>query len=114
MSSKMTLSEKIKYLREEKGITQQKMADILNINRVTLTSYEIGRRVPDIYTLKKIADFFGVTVDICLTIYYLNKLINKNYGLHFLLNTFDVVILLIIKTFADDNVTLCILTKPGG
>ncbi len=66
MSSKMTLSEKIKYLREEKGITQQKMADILNINRVTLTSYEIGRRVPDIYTLKKIADFFGVTVDYLL------------------------------------------------
>jgi transcriptional regulator with XRE-family HTH domain len=62
----MTLSEKIKYLREEKGITQQKMADILNINRVTLTSYEIGRRVPDIYTLKKIADFFGVTVDYLL------------------------------------------------
>lgn len=66
MSSKMVLGEKIKYLREEKGLTQQKLADILNINRVTLTGYEIGRRTPDVYMLKKIADFLEVTVDYLL------------------------------------------------
>ncbi len=37
--------QKIKYLREEKGITQQVMATALNINRVTLTGYERGRRL---------------------------------------------------------------------
>jgi len=62
----MTLGEKIKFLREEKEITQQKLADTLNINRVTITGYEIGRRIPDVFTLKKIADFFEVTVDYIL------------------------------------------------
>ena len=66
MSSIMTLGEKIKYLREEKEITQQKLADVLNINRVTLTGYEIGRRTPDVYTLKKIADYLEVTIDYLL------------------------------------------------
>ena len=62
----MTLGEKIKYLREEKGITQQQLAEILNINRVTLSGYEIGRRTPDIYTLKKIANRLDVTIDYLL------------------------------------------------
>jgi transcriptional regulator with XRE-family HTH domain len=66
MSSVMTLGEKIKYVREEKGITQQALADILNLNRVTVTGYEIGRRIPDVYTLKKIADFLEVTIDYLL------------------------------------------------
>ena len=62
----MTLGEKIKYLREEKGVTQQKLADELNLNRVTVTGYEINRRIPDIYTLKKIANYLEVTVDYLL------------------------------------------------
>ena len=66
MSSIMTLGEKIKYLREERDITQQMLAAVLNLNRVTVTGYEIGRRIPDVYTLKKIADFLDVTVDYLL------------------------------------------------
>jgi transcriptional regulator with XRE-family HTH domain len=62
----MKLGEKIKYLREEKEITQQAMADNLNVNRVTVTGYETGRRMPDVWTLKKIADYLGVTVDYLL------------------------------------------------
>ena len=62
----MTLGEKIKYLREEKGVTQQTMADTLNINRVTVTGYEVGRRIPDVFTLKKIADYLDTTIDYLL------------------------------------------------
>ena len=62
----MTLGEKIKYLREEKEINQQALAETLNIHRVTLSGYEIGRRTPDVYTLKKIARCLDVTVDYLL------------------------------------------------
>ncbi|MCL2848342.1 MAG: helix-turn-helix domain-containing protein [Firmicutes bacterium] len=62
----MSLGEKIKFLREEKGITQQMLADVFNINRVTITGYEIGRRIPDVFTLKKIADILDVTIDYLL------------------------------------------------
>jgi len=62
----MKLGEKIKYIREDKNITQATMADSLDLNRVTITGYEIGRRLPDVYTLKKIADFLGVSMDYLL------------------------------------------------
>jgi len=62
----MKLGEKIRFLREEKGISQQAMADTLSLNRVTVTGYEIGRRTPDIFTLKKIAEYLNVTIDYLL------------------------------------------------
>lgn len=59
----MKLNEKIKYLREEKGLTQAEVAIALAINRVTYTNYELGKRTPDVFMLKRIADFFDVTLD---------------------------------------------------
>ena len=53
----------MKYLREEKGMKQSEAAEALQINRVTYTNYELGKRTPDVYMLKKIADLFGVTMD---------------------------------------------------
>ncbi|MCX7779647.1 MAG: helix-turn-helix domain-containing protein [Negativicutes bacterium] len=60
------LGEKLKSLREQKGITQQEMADILGIARGTYAHYEIDRREPDNATLARLADFFGVTTDYLL------------------------------------------------
>ena len=62
----MTLGEKIRRLREEKGLKQQDIADILSLSRVAVTNYEGGKRIPDVYTLKYLADYFGVTVDYLL------------------------------------------------
>jgi transcriptional regulator with XRE-family HTH domain len=59
----MKMNEKIRYLREEKGVTQAQIADALKINRVTYTNYELGKRTPDVYMLKKIADHLGITLD---------------------------------------------------
>ena len=59
----MKLNEKVKYLREEKGFTQVGIAEILGMSRGAYSNYEIGKRTPDVYTLKKIADILGVTVD---------------------------------------------------
>ncbi|EAX47536.1 putative prophage repressor [Thermosinus carboxydivorans Nor1] len=60
------LGERLKSLREQKGITQQEMADILGIARGTYAHYEIDRREPDNATLSRLADFFGVSVDYLL------------------------------------------------
>lgn len=53
----------IKFFREIKGISQNKLAEKLNISRTTYQSYENGRNEPNISTLIKMADFFGVSVD---------------------------------------------------
>lgn len=55
--------EKIKKLREEKGMTQQTMADKLFVTRQAVSRWESGSRYPDIYTTKKIAGILDVSID---------------------------------------------------
>lgn len=55
--------EKIKQLREEKGMTQQSMADLLYVTRQAVSRWECGARYPDLLTAKKIAHILGVSVD---------------------------------------------------
>lgn len=56
----------IKELRIKKGLTQQQVADALHISRQVYGFYENGKREPNIETLKRIASFFGVSVDYLL------------------------------------------------
>jgi transcriptional regulator with XRE-family HTH domain len=58
--------ETLLELRKEKGITQMDVAKVLDISRQAYANYEIGKREPDLATLLKLADFFGVSVDYLL------------------------------------------------
>ncbi|MED5101114.1 MULTISPECIES: helix-turn-helix domain-containing protein [Niallia] len=60
-------SNRLKYLRTEKNLTQQSMADYLGISRQGYAKYEKGESQPDFETLKKISEYFGVTIDYLLT-----------------------------------------------
>jgi transcriptional regulator with XRE-family HTH domain len=53
----------LKELREERGLTQKKLAEGLNITRSAISGYEMGRNEPDHEMLKRIATFFDVTTD---------------------------------------------------
>ena len=57
------LSEKIKELRKKKGLTQEELANSLNVSRQAITKWESGEGTPDIDNLKNIALFFHVSVD---------------------------------------------------
>lgn len=59
----LTLSENLVSLRRSHGMTQQNVADYLNINRTTYTKYETGVTEPGIETLLLIAKLYGVTLD---------------------------------------------------
>jgi transcriptional regulator with XRE-family HTH domain len=50
-------------LRKGAGLSQYELARQLKISRSALGNYEMGDREPDFETTKKLADFFGVTVD---------------------------------------------------
>lgn len=54
---------RIKELRDKKGLQQRDLANTLGMAPSTLSQYETGKRKPDIDTLEKIADFFGVSID---------------------------------------------------
>jgi len=57
------LANNLKYLRKKKGLTQQQFADALGIKRASVGAYEEDRAEPKYELLKKIADFYGLTMD---------------------------------------------------
>lgn len=60
------LSERLKELRNEKEISQRKLADFLKISPSTIAMYETNQRDPDTDMLQNLADFFNVSVDYLL------------------------------------------------
>lgn len=58
----MTIGERIKKIREEKGMTQQQVADKIGISYQNVSQYERGIRTPKSSSLRKIADALGVDV----------------------------------------------------
>lgn len=60
------LKDKIKKERLNKGLSQPELAKIMNVSKQTISNWENGNRIPDILTLKKLADFFNVSTDYLL------------------------------------------------
>ena len=58
-----SIGQKLRLLRKEKRMTQQELADALEIKRATVSNYEIGRRSPHLSELRRIAEYFGVGLD---------------------------------------------------
>ncbi|MBE6836288.1 MAG: helix-turn-helix transcriptional regulator [Ruminococcaceae bacterium] len=53
----------ISKLRKSKGLTQNELADMLNISNKTISKWETGEGLPDISVLPELAKSLGVTVD---------------------------------------------------
>lgn len=60
--------KRLRLLRKKYGVTQQTLADALNLSSSTIGMYEQGRRDPDTETICALAKFFGVTTDYLLGI----------------------------------------------
>ncbi len=60
------MNNRLRELRKEKGLTQIELAKILNVSDRSVGFYETGERDPDTETLKKLADYFDVTIDYLL------------------------------------------------
>ncbi|MDE6924612.1 MAG: helix-turn-helix domain-containing protein [Acetatifactor sp.] len=69
--------EKIKHFREEKGMTQQTMAESLYVTRQAVSRWECGARYPDLLTAKKIAKILDVSLDELLSGEELKEQIEK-------------------------------------
>ena len=59
----MTLAESLKKVRKEHNLTQQDVANILDIDRTTYTFYETGKTPPSYFTLRKLATAYNCTLD---------------------------------------------------
>ena len=63
------MGEQIRALRNSKGITQNELGERLNVAFQTVSKWERGESLPDVFVLKQIAAMFHVTVDMLLTPY---------------------------------------------
>ena len=55
--------ERIKELREAKGLNQQGLAIKLNVSQSSISYYETGERKPDLDALIQLSDYFDVSID---------------------------------------------------
>ena len=62
----MTLGEKLAEIRQDKGLTQQDVADVLHCASTTVAGYEQNARDPSTEMLMKYAQHFNVTTDYLL------------------------------------------------
>lgn len=62
----MKYGERLKQLRNNKGLSQKELTDRLNLNRSTYARYETSSTQPDFQTLIKLAKFYNVSIDFLL------------------------------------------------
>ena len=63
----MEFNEKMQDLRKQTGLTQEELAERLYVSRTAVSKWESGRGYPSIESLKAIANFFSVSIDVLLS-----------------------------------------------
>ena len=59
-------SERFRELRKKSGLSQEELAEKLNVSRQAVSKWETGAAVPTADKLAEIADFFGVSLDMLM------------------------------------------------
>ena len=59
----MTIADKIKYLRKENNMTQEDLANKLNVSRQTISKWETNIAIPDADNIVAISKLFNITTD---------------------------------------------------
>ena len=62
----MALGERIKACRQNAGMSQEKVAELLGVSRQAVTKWEVNQSAPNTENLFKLAEIFGTTVDMLL------------------------------------------------
>lgn len=62
----MTIAERLKLYRQQKGLSQAELAEKSQVNNKSLSRYELGSSIPPADTLKNIADALGISSDALL------------------------------------------------
>ena len=59
----MKLGDKIIYQRKKKGMTQEELANQLDVSRQTISKWELSQSTPELSCIVKISELFNVTTD---------------------------------------------------
>ncbi|MDU7210125.1 MAG: helix-turn-helix transcriptional regulator, partial [Streptococcus sp.] len=81
------MNNRIKELRKKKKLTQEELAEKINVTKLTISRWERGERVPKSDKAQQLANYFGVSVAYLLGYSEFNETLkeavqegNKNKG----------------------------------
>ncbi len=66
----MKLGQKIAELRKKSGLSQEALAEKMNVSRQAVSKWESNQSIPDIEKIVDLSELFGVTTDYLLKIWY--------------------------------------------
>ena len=114
----MKLNEKILLLRKKEGLSQESLAEKLDVTRQTISNWELGQTSPDLCQAKLLAQVFKVSLDdltdnklelTCkdnsnnilekLIGKYCNLLMNEDYIDSYIIYNFDVKVIDVNNSF---------------
>ena len=58
--------KKLKELREKHGLSQEKFADEIGVSRQIVSRWEKGKVIPNVSSVKKICDYYGISTNLLL------------------------------------------------
>jgi len=67
LSIKKCVSHNFKHIRKQKGLTQQKFADLLGVNRAAYAAYEEQRADPPLNVVIVVSNLTGIDINTLLT-----------------------------------------------
>ena len=59
----MEISERLKEIRQNAGMTQEEVAEKIMVSRVTVSHWENGKSLPDIVSLISLSDLYSTSLD---------------------------------------------------
>ena len=62
----MTFAEKLQKLRKQNGLSQEQLAEKLNVSRQAVSKWESEQSIPDLEKVILMSNYFGVTTDYIL------------------------------------------------
>ena len=115
----MDLGKKIMTMRNEKNLSQEQLAEKLNVTRQTISNWENGKFYPDIDSLVNLSKFFNVSLDVLLS--YVDKVLdylkdstdivksNKNILYAVLLNILLIIAFIIVGIIFNESASIIII-----
>ena len=86
MDNKQLLGQRIKQLRKQAGLTQEKLAELIGIETGSLSGIESGRNFPSMLTIEKISNILGVEIR---TMFEFNQLLSIENMKKVIINNID-------------------------
>jgi len=62
----MTIGDQIQKLRTEKGLTQERFAEFMEVSRQSVSKWELGQAIPDVEKIIRMSELFDVSTDTIL------------------------------------------------